>query len=451
MARVLYKYGSRAAYDALQVKDTNALYFLTDTGEICKGDIRLCQARQFEITLTSPSQDPLEAIALHVGDQPLVRGDMAIVAAGGSRTTYTYNGSEWLNMFTAAPQEVIPDVDGFSIELTAANQMQLRSFGTKYYAYVAEVTDEATGEVIPAHYVPQEVDAAHPWKDGLEPRVVLEGMDYILGWFEPNPTTVEGVNAQVTALQTKVDNLTEAVGDLDELLNAENTGVIGRLEDLEENTYSKEEVDSLLTSVFTFKGSLENYEALEKIESPKTGDVWAIGTVEYAWNGTKWIELGFAIDLTGYATKEELNAVAGDLASVSGKMDNLADLVGVPAGNLEDGTPVQATGIYADLEEIQNQLQSVSDAALTGVTVGEAKTLLISEQGVVNLPIFGEEGASFGLVPVYNGEDEISERMLLNAKGEWVDLIGDLGEYDDVVAYVNNALDKALQWLPIEE
>ena len=34
----------------------------------------------------------------------------------------------------------------------------------------------------------------------------------VIGWFEPNPTTIEGVNDQVTAVQGTVSDLTASVG-----------------------------------------------------------------------------------------------------------------------------------------------------------------------------------------------------------------------------------------------
>jgi hypothetical protein len=35
----------------------------------------------------------------------------------------------------------------------------------------------------------------------LELRVVLEGTEFTLGWYEPNSTTVDGINTQIAALQ----------------------------------------------------------------------------------------------------------------------------------------------------------------------------------------------------------------------------------------------------------
>jgi hypothetical protein len=42
----------------------------------------------------------------------------------------------------------------------------------------------------------------------LELRVVLEGTEFTLGWYEPNPTTIEGMNAQISGIQGTVNDLT---------------------------------------------------------------------------------------------------------------------------------------------------------------------------------------------------------------------------------------------------
>ena len=67
-------------------------------------------------------------------------------------------------------------------------------FGVKYYRFVPEADEVA------AHYEAQLVDSEHPWKEGLEPRVVEENEELVLGWFEPNTATVEGLTNQITTL-----------------------------------------------------------------------------------------------------------------------------------------------------------------------------------------------------------------------------------------------------------
>ena len=46
--QVVFKYGTREQYDGLATKAANALYFLTDTGEIYRGDVNLARGSHYE-------------------------------------------------------------------------------------------------------------------------------------------------------------------------------------------------------------------------------------------------------------------------------------------------------------------------------------------------------------------------------------------------------------------
>jgi hypothetical protein len=80
------------------------------------------------------------------------------------------------------------DGDGKSIELVDG-VLSVKDFGKRYYKYIAE-----EGEVA-AHYELTVVDGENAWSAGLEPKIVKEGNEFVIGWFEPNPTTAEGVQS----------------------------------------------------------------------------------------------------------------------------------------------------------------------------------------------------------------------------------------------------------------
>ena len=127
-----------------------------------------------------------------------------------------------------AIQEVgkIPTADNKSIEV-ADGVISMYNFGKYYYKYIPEVKDEETGEVTSvARYEKTEVSGDNVWAAGLEPKVVSENGELVIGWFEPNPTTVDGVQDQVTAVQG-------TVSDLDDQLNKEG-GLVDQVEDLQE-------------------------------------------------------------------------------------------------------------------------------------------------------------------------------------------------------------------------
>lgn len=99
-------------------------------------------------------------------------------------------------------------------------------------------------------------------------------------------------------------------------------GTIARLEDIPEtytkeeldakfaeipepvDAYTKAEVDAKLSSVYKFKGSVANVDALPT--DAIVGDTYNVEDTgaNYAWDGSNWDKLSDTIDLTGYATEE---------------------------------------------------------------------------------------------------------------------------------------------------
>ena len=100
---VVFKYGTRAQYDALATKDEHALYFLTDTGEIYRGAVNLARGSHFEGILTADDADDMAVIARVLNGQPAVQDDIfvvkALIAEGKySYTSYVYDDGEWKAM-----------------------------------------------------------------------------------------------------------------------------------------------------------------------------------------------------------------------------------------------------------------------------------------------------------------------------------------------------------------
>lgn len=103
--------------------------------------------------------------------------------------------------------------DNASIEIVDG-RVQLKDFGVSYYAYVPATVDAETGEQIPSSY-----KLTEGFKEGLEPRVRLEGEDYVVAWYEPSGQTVDDIAAiladvqeDVSTLETAVDALNKSVG-----------------------------------------------------------------------------------------------------------------------------------------------------------------------------------------------------------------------------------------------
>ena len=100
---VLFKYGTRADYDALKgdVKD-NALYFLTDTGELLRGARNLGQANHYE-GIRQEGESDAQVITRVVTGLNLIKNDIFVVKTliaedKYSFTAYTYDGENWCAM-----------------------------------------------------------------------------------------------------------------------------------------------------------------------------------------------------------------------------------------------------------------------------------------------------------------------------------------------------------------
>lgn len=96
-----------------------------------------------------------------------------------------------------------------------SDEISLKDFGKRFYKFIPAEKDIETGEIIKEFsYELVDVDENNPWRAGLEPRTVVEDGVLVLGWFEQNTTTIDGVNAQISSLQTSLFELEDNVKDL---------------------------------------------------------------------------------------------------------------------------------------------------------------------------------------------------------------------------------------------
>lgn len=105
---VVFKYGTREQYDNLAAKNENALYFLTDTGEIYRGDVNLARGSHYEgereyLVEDSRYETDNEVInrVLAAENMPAVRDDIFVIktqigeSGKYSHTAFVYDGSNW--------------------------------------------------------------------------------------------------------------------------------------------------------------------------------------------------------------------------------------------------------------------------------------------------------------------------------------------------------------------
>lgn len=164
---------------------------------------------------------------------------------------------------------------------------------------------------------------------------LVKGADGRLSWVKPDTTTVEGLSTSVTALEHTVNGYTDDGGIVHEGLGSK----VSTLETKVGNIYTKAEVDAKVSSVMRYKGSKDTYAELPS-EGNEVGDVWNIVGADaangvragdnFAWNGTGWDNLGGAVVLDGYATKDDLSGkvdkVEGSRLMTSAEGEKLAGI-----------------------------------------------------------------------------------------------------------------------------
>lgn len=320
------------------------------------------------------------------------------------------------------------NVDNNTIVLDDKGLLTLRDFGSKYYRYVAASVDD-NGEEVPASYVLQEVDADHPWKAGLIPQVTLEddGVTFIIGWYEPNPTTVDGLQTAITGLQNTVTALQS---------------------NLTNNYYTKEEAQAEFAGALHYRGAVETYDDLALKTDSEAGDVYIVKDTqtEYIYDGDKWEELGNQLDFSNIETRVETleNTVTihqGNIETLQNTVSGLQEIVGehtTKIGTLESnvqilqtsvtdinallGAPasedgsVAATGVFAQLQEINGKIANFD--YISGVTING--TDAPESEGKAQLFDFTQSNGLPGLVPVPSDVVLTAEDIyMLTAKGTW--------------------------------
>lgn len=183
-------------------------------------------------------------------------------------------------------------IDELSIFKTSDGKLSLKDYGQKYYKYVAATETE------PAKY-----ELVNGWIDGLELRASLNNG---IGWYQPNPTTVDGLSDRLTTVEAKAESNATAINALDSNFDSRVNGLIAN------------EVATLLSiKVVSSTDDIENDIADETINAEKflymipNNDIYD----EYVViNGTKIEKIGSTeVNLAGYATEAYVSNAIKDL------------------------------------------------------------------------------------------------------------------------------------------
>ena len=261
-----------------------------------------------------------------IGDEKLfLRGDGVWAApegSGGASVGYT--------------------VDGKSIAtLDDGITLTLKDFGKKYYKFIAAF------ENVEAHYVAQVVDANNPWIEGLEPKVVNDNGELILGWFEKDTSLihkVDTIQGEINTLKSKVKVNQGSIASLQGHVN--NIASILNQKANAADVYTKSETDTAISQAVASASHLKRKifttfeEAQAFAESISNPDqyIYMVQSEffvlndkydEYLYIDGNLEKVGnWEVDLSDYATKAEIG-------QIDTKVNNLETLLNTKADKIE--------------------------------------------------------------------------------------------------------------------
>ena len=220
--------------------------------------------------------------------------------------------------------------DNASIQIIEET-ISLQNWGIQYYKYIEAEGEEGQEGYQPSHYVLQKVDKDHPWIPGLEPRVVADdNNNLVLAWYEPNSSTVEGLEGNMAALQTSVNNLqsslskvytkTETDQKIEEKIASLSHLKRKIINNLNEINLAEEDADLYIYMLQSPNGENDNYDEYIVISTfnENGAEVKSIEKIG-AWN----------TPLDDYVTKTQLQN------SLDEKVDKIEGLSLIPIQDLE--------------------------------------------------------------------------------------------------------------------
>lgn len=274
--------------------------------------------------------------------------------------------------------------------------------------------------------------------------VLTKKADGSVEWVKPDTTTVEGLAQEVEALDGRVETLETTVGNA-------SAGLVKQVNDLSTNLsnnyYNKSQVDGLVSGAFHFRGDAEKFEDGniyvdgEILSTMKPGDVYQVGDKEYAYTGTEWVELGFTVDLSNYATQSwttaQIGAAKTELQGYADQAESDA-LTAAKAYTDEKVAPLATSAsVTSAIDAAKTELKSYADQAESDAvsTAGTQADSKISAK-------VGDLGESSTVVQYVDAKDTALDNKITALSGK-IDGLGDLAALDEVTESNLNAALKA--------
>ena len=219
-----------------------------------------------------------------------------------------------------------------------------------------------------------------------------------------------------------------------------------------DDTYTKEQIDAKISSVMSYKGTVDTVEDLPS--SATVGDVYNVTStgMNYAWNGSQWDALGSDIDLSNYVTSTQFETElakkqpAGDYATVEQLTTQLAEK--------------QPVGDYATTQELNVGLATKQEAGdypvyqkfSAGADPAERKTIQLANADSISGLSTSGGGANLIMLSKWDKVDigSVNYQMNLNSPSGVVQIndekvVATTDQIPDVSNFVSQStLDSAL-------
>lgn len=256
-----------------------------------------------------------------------------------STTGSLYLGSMKISDGKAEDIEIL--VDNLSLSKAEDGTLSLKDYGKKYYKYIAATETES------AKY-----ELTEGWIDGLELKASKDGG---IGWYQPNPTTVDGLSNRLTTVEAKAESNATAISALDSNFDSRVNGLIAN------------EVATLLSiKVVSSTDDIEADILDETVNAEKFLYMIPNGNIydEYVViNGNTVEKIGSTeVDLTGYAKEEFVTNAVKDLAT-SASVTALGESLSAEI----EGLKAKDSSIDEAIQELKDKDNSI-DEAISGLT-----------------------------------------------------------------------------------
>ena len=335
-----FVYGSDSDKGSLYLGDrliSGNVSNITDLEDLIITELQDKQILQYDIAQSAwVNKSIREAIGIMTGAREDAQGSIGLVPMPGigEQNLFLRGDGVWASPGASSP------TDNKSIT-TIDNVLTLKDFGVKYYKYVEATGSEKTGDFVPAHYEAQVVDDTHPWIEGLEPKVVNDNGNLVIGWFESNLE----LSKKVEKLTLKVDEVNILANDNKEQIIKLN-GSVNNIADLlngkvdADNVYTKAEIDTKILEAghLTRKSFNTLDEAKVFAESITNPEAYIYMVASNASETNKYVEYlyvegaleqigSWETDLSDYATKEEVNTLSTSIGNISSRVENLEEFM----------------------------------------------------------------------------------------------------------------------------